>query len=212
MGADRSDKTNRYRRKTQVKDAEKNCLSEQEREFLDSLIARSGVINRLIMRLYLDVDILGLDRWYAYIQRLKGRKRWMNLFSYWPLRILERISSVYVGGSLTGAEQETFGRICRIRAFKLSRWNAIVFGTLAGIIFFTSGKFTLWLSSFASIFDTSLGLTSWLLYSVGVVSVSVDLWRVIDSFTRRKAHMPFGIFPLVINSTTFLKRIIDRLR
>ena len=191
---------------------QKNWLGQQEREFLDSLIARSGVINRLIMRLYLDIDILGLDRWYAYIQRLKGKKRRVNLLSYWPLRIIERISAVYVGGSLTRAEQETFGRICRIRAFKLSRWNAITFGSLTGILFFTSGEFTLWLSSFESIFDTSLGLTSWLLYSLGVVSVSVDLWRAIDSFARQKAHMPFGIFPLVINSTTFLTRIIDRLR
>ena len=191
---------------------QKNGLSQQERAFLDSLIARSGVINRLIMRLYLDIDILGLDRWYAYIQRLKGRKRWVNLYSYWPLRILERISSVYVGGSLTSAEQETFGRICRIRAFKLSRWNAIIFGTLTGIFFFTSGEFTLWLSSYGTIFDTSLGLTSFLLYSVGVVSISVDLWRAIDSFARQKAHMPFGFFPLAINSTTFLKRTIDRLR
>jgi hypothetical protein len=190
---------------------QKNCFGTQEREFLDSLIARSGVINRLIMRLYLDIDILGLDRWYAYIQRLKGKKRRVNLLSYWPLRIIERISAVYVGGSLTKAEQETFGRICRVRAFKLSRWNAIIFGTLTGIIFFTSGEFTLWLSSFGTIFDTSLGLTSWLLYSMGVVSVSVDLWRAVDSFARQKAHMPFGIFPLAINSTTFLKRIIDRL-
>ena len=187
-------------------------LSEQEREFLDSLISRSGVINRLIMRLYLDIDILGLDRWYAYIRRLKGKKRWVNLLSYWPLRIIERVSAIYVGGSLTGAEQETFGRICHIRAFELSRWNALVFGTLTGIFFFTSGDFAFWLSSFETIFDTSLGLTSWLLYSVGVVSISVDIWRVIDSFTRKKGHMPFGFFPLVINSTTFLKRITDRFR
>ena len=191
---------------------QKEWLGEQERAFLDSLIARSGVINRLIMRLYLDIDILGLDRWYAYIRRLKGKKRWVNLLSYWPLRIIERASAIYVGGSLTGAEQETFSRICHIRAFELSRWNALVFGTSTGIFCFTSGEFALWLSSFGTIFDTSLGLTSWLLYSVGIVSISVDIWRVIDSFTRNKGHMPFGLFPLVINSTTFLKRITDRFR
>lgn len=190
----------------------KNRLGEEEREFLDSLIARSGLINRLIMRLYLDIDILGLDRWYAYIQRLKGKKRWVNLLSYWPLRIIERISAVYVGGSLTSAEQETFGRICRVKSYKLSRWNAIIFGAIAGTVFFTSGEFTLWLSGFKTIFDTSLGLTSFLLYSFGVVSVSVDIWRAVDSFARQRAHMPFGVFPLVINSTTFLKRITDRLR
>jgi len=185
-------------------------LGEDERAFLDGLIARSGVINRVIMRLYLDIDILGLDRWYAYIQPLKGKKRWVNLLSYWPLRIIERFSAIYVGGSLTSAEQETFGRICRVKAYKLSRWNSIIFGTFTGIVFFASGEVTFWLSRFQTIFDTPLGLTSFLLYSFGVVSVSVDIFRAIDSFARRKAHMPFGFFPFTINSTTFLKRITDR--
>ncbi len=187
-----------------------NRSGEEERAFLDSLIARSGVINRVIMRLYLDIDILGLDRWHAYIQRLKGKKRWVNLLSYWPLRIIEKFSAIYVGGSLTSAEQETFGRICRVRAYKLSRWNSIIFGTFTGIIFFTSGEFTSWLSGFQTIFDIPLELTAFLLYSIGVVSVLVDIFRAIDSFARKKAHMPFGFFPFIINSTTFLKRITDR--
>ena len=190
----------------------KDLLSPEEREFLDSLIARSGLINRLIMRLYLAIDIKGLDRWSHYIQRLGGKKRLLNLVSYWPVRILERISVFYVGGSLTAGEQKAFGRICRVSDYKLSRYNALVFGTLTGMGFFTSGAFTHWLSGFDTIFDSSLDLTSLLLFSIGAISVLVDAWRVIDSYLRKKAHMPFGFFPLVINSTTFLKRLAERSR
>ena len=190
----------------------RELLSREEREFLDSLIARSGLINRLIMRLYLAIDVLGLDRWYHYIRRVGGKKRLLNLVSYWPLRTLERISVFYVGGSLTAGEQKAFGRICRVSDYKLSRYNALVFGTVTGIGFFTSGKFTHWLSRFDTIFDSSLGLTSLLLFSIGAISVMVDAWRVIDSYLRKRAHMPFGVFPLVINSTTFLKRLTERSR
>lgn len=187
-------------------------LSEEDREFLDSLIDRSGLINRLIMRLYLDIDILGLDRWYAYIQRLKGKKRLINQLSYWPVRILERISALYVGGSLTAAEQKTFGRICRLDDYKLSRYNALIFGSITGFFFISSGKFTSWLGTFGTIFDTPLGLTSSFLYTWGAVSLAVDIFRAVDSYIRRKSHMPFGLFPFVINSTTFLKRLLDRWR
>ncbi|MEA1996484.1 MAG: hypothetical protein U9N45_02555 [Gemmatimonadota bacterium] len=185
-------------------------FSREQREFLDSLIARSGLINRLIMRLYLDIDILGLDRWYAYIQRLRGRKRLANLLSYWPLRFVERVSAFYVGGSLTAAEQKTFGCICRITDYKLTRYNAMVFGSATGFMFFSSGRFTAWLGSLDTIFNTSLDITSFFLYSVGVVSVAVDLFRVIDSYLRKRAHMPFGFFPFAINSTTFFKHLFER--
>ena len=187
-------------------------ISDAERELLERLIARSGVINRLIMRLYLDIDILGLDRWFAYIHRIKGKKRLANLLSYWPIRIIERVSAIYVGGSLTAEEQKTFSRICRVQDYKLSRYNALIFGSATGILFFSSGKFTSWLGSLGTIFDKPLGLTSFILYSIATISVGVDIFRFIDSYLRKKAHMPFGIFPFVINSTTFLKRLSERLR
>jgi len=183
-----------------------------EREFLDELISRSGLINRIIMRIYLGIDVRWLDRWYGYIQRTRGRRRRLFLLSYWPLRIIERISVFFIGGSLTAAEQRTFGRIAGVSAYKLSRYNALVFGSATGALFLSSGKFTLWLSSLGTVFDTSLGFTSFLLYSVGVISISVDIWRVIDSFARKRAHMPFGLFPFVINSTTFAKRLAESLR
>ena len=187
----------------------------EQREFLDKLIARSGIINRMIMRFYLNIDIRGLERWYAHIQRLKGKRIWrrrLYLLSYWPLRALERSSAVCIGGSLTAQEQDTFGRICKIAGYRLSRYNSIIFGTLTGLIFFFSGKFSSWLGSFGTIFDTSMDLTALLLYSLGLASVMVDIFRAVDSYARKKPHMPLGLFPLVINSTTFLKRLVERCR
>jgi len=187
----------------------------EEQKILDNLIARSGVINRVIMRFYRNIDIRGLERWYAHIQRLRGRRIWrrrLNLLSYWPIRAIERISAVYIGGSLTAGEQGTFGRICGIADYKLSRYNSIFFGSLAGAMFFGSGKFSSWLGSFGTVFDVPLDLTSLLLYSIGLASVLVDLFRAVDSFARKKPHMPLGLFPLIINSTTFLKRLLERRR
>ncbi len=197
-----------------IEQPERTAGSEAEqREFLDELIARSGIINRMIMRFYLSIDIRGLERWYVHIQRLKGRRIWrrrLHLLSYWPLRALERSSAVYIGGSLTAKEQDTFGRICKIADYRLSRYNSIIFGTLHGLAFFLSGKFTSWLGSFGTIFDVSMDLTALFLYSFGLVSVAVDIFRAVDSYARKKPHMPLGLFPLVINSTTFLKWLIER--
>jgi hypothetical protein len=187
-------------------------LADEERLFIENLIERSGLINRAIMRFYLGIDTRGLDRWQAYICRLSGRKRLLNLISYWPLRALERVSAVYFGGSLTSSEQLTFGRIAGIEAYLLSRYNAAFFGSTAGVLFFCSGNFTLWLSTMANVLDTPLSLTSVLLYTMGVVSVGVDCWRLIDSFARRRAHMPFGFFPLLINSTTIIKQWAELFR
>ncbi|HLA39580.1 MAG TPA: hypothetical protein VJ417_06275 [Candidatus Glassbacteria bacterium] len=190
-----------------------NCLKrfdQAEKAFLDELISRSGLINRIIMRIYLGIDVRGLDRWRAYIRRTHGRQRLINLVSYWPLRIIERITVFFIGGSLTAAEQATFGRIAGVSDYKLSRYNAMVFGTGTAVLFFTYGEFTLWLSSLGTMFDTPLGFTSFLFYSIGVVSFSVDIWRMIDSYARKRAHMPFGFFPFIINSTTFAKRLSER--
>jgi hypothetical protein len=184
----------------------------EEREFLVSLIARSGLINRLIMNFYLKLDVRGLDRWAHQIQRMKGSRRRVHLYSYWPARILERISAYYIGGSLTAAEQRTFGLICRIEDYKLTRYNALFFGSLTGALFISSGKFVSWLGGLQTVLEAPLNLTSALLYAEGVISILVDIYRVIDSYARRRPHMPFGIFPLAINSTTFLKRLADRLR
>ena len=187
-------------------------LADDERLFIENLIERSGLINRVIMRLYLGIDTRGLDRWQAYICRLSGRKRMLNLISYWPLRAMERVSAVYFGGSLTSSEQHTFGRIAGIKAHKLSRYNAAFFGSIAGVLFFSSGDFTLWLSTMTNVLDAPLSMTSLLLYSMGVVSVGVDCWRLIDSFARRRAHMPFGFFPFVINSTTLIKQWVENIQ
>jgi hypothetical protein len=185
----------------------------EQQEFLDYLIARSGIINRLIMRFYRSIDIKGLERWYAHIQYLKSRRPWawrLELLSYWPIRAIERVSAVFIGGSLTSAEQFTFSRICKISDYKLTRYNSICYGSLTGAAFFYSGKFSFWLGSFGTFLDMPLDLTAMSLYSVGLVSVLVDIFRAIDSFARRKAHMPFGFFPLFINSTTFIKRLMER--
>ncbi|MBW7996388.1 MAG: hypothetical protein FVQ81_07455 [Candidatus Glassbacteria bacterium] len=191
---------------------QKRILADDERLFIEALIARSGLINRAIMRVYLGIDINGLDRWYAYINRSRGKKRLFNLLTYWPIRVLERVSAVYVGGSLTSAEQSTFGRIARIEDYKLSRYNSAVFGAITGMLFFTGGDFTLWLSTIAGVLDTPLSLTTVLLYTMCAISVGVDTWRLIDSFARRRAHMPFGFFPLIINSTTLIKQWTELVR
>ena len=185
----------------------------EQKEFLDYLISRSGIINRLIMRFYRSIDIQGLERWYAHIQYLKGRRPWawrLELLSYWPIRAIERMSAVFIGGSLTAAEQFTFGRICKIKDYELTRYNSIFYGSLTGIAFFYSGKFSFWLGSFGTFLDMPFDLTALSLYSIGLVSVLVDIFRAIDSFARRKAHMPFGFFPWFINSTTFIKRLMER--
>ena len=188
-------------------------LSAAEREFLDNLIARSGFINRIIMHLYMVVDVRGLDRWYLHIRRLRNKGiKDLELVSYWTLRVLERLSAIYIGGSLTAAEQRTFGLICRLEDYRLSRYNALIFGSMTGVMYLSSGNFANWLGEITGVFGGTLNLTSLLLYSIGALSVIVDFYRVVDSWLRKKAHMPFGIFPLVINSTTFLKRFSDLLR
>ncbi len=190
--------------------AEGQVGRKENRQLLEALIARSGLINRAIMHLYLRIDLLGLDRWYELIGRMRGRKRLANQISYWPLRVLERLSALYIGGSLTAGEQATFGRICHLRDYQLSRINALLFGLPAGIAFFISGKFTVWIGSFTGILSGGFDLMALAFYSVGAISLVVDLFRVVDGFARRRAHMPFGLSPLLLNSTTFLKHIAER--
>ena len=184
--------------------------------FLEHLIERSGFINRLLMRVFLSIDKVGLERWYLRLRLTGSRKdsisRKLKLAAYWIIRTIERLCAIYIGGSLTAGEQETFGRICGMEGYLLSRYNSMFFGTLTGALFISSGDLTRWLGEFESAFSTSLSLSSFLLYSFGVVSMAVDIFRLADSFTRKRSHMPIGFFPLIINSTTFIKQIAEAAR
>ena len=188
-------------------------LDSESISFLEILIERSGFINRLLMRIFLSIDKAGMERWYLRL-RLTGRRknniaRKLSLASYWSIRVVERLCAIYIGGSLTAGEQKTFGRICGMESYLLSRYNSLIFGTLTGAIFISSGDFARWLGGFESVFSASLSLSSFLLYSFGVVSMAVDAFRLIDSFARKRSHMPIGLFPLIINSTTFIKMFVE---
>ena len=184
--------------------------------FLEILIERSGFINRVLMRIFLSIDKVGLERWCLRLQLLGGRKdslsRKFKLAAYWSIRSIERLCAIYIGGSLTAGEQKTFGRICGMDDYLLSRYNSMIFGTLTGALFISSGDFTRWLGEFESAFSASLSISSFLLYSFGVVSLAVDIFRLADSFARKRAHMPIGFFPLLINSTTFTKQVTEAAR
>lgn len=186
--------------------------SRGKRRFIEKLIARSGFINRAIMRIYQAVDVRGLERWRAKIERQEGRLRRLNLYTYWSMKALERLSAVYIGGLLTAREQRTFGMVCGLRDYRMSRYHALVFGSLTGALYFSSGSFAFWMGGRSDRLGEPWDLTAACLFGMGAFSISMDLFRVVDSFVRKKAHMPLGVVSLLLNSPSIVKHYIGILR
>jgi len=177
---------------------------------VDTLIARSGIISRQILKFY------------RYMRRT-GSEANLSSPPSRPKRILRQVCrflsilrintladvlyTYYLGGSLTRQDQLTFARIHEMedRAYLLTGVNALLFGIPTALLYFLAGEGFQMLSrinSFTELPALFAGNTS---LGIGIISLAVDLFRAFDAFRNKRCWAPFGFLPFMINFPTYIK-------
>lgn len=180
---------------------------------IDYLISRSGIVGR---------QILKLARW---LLKSNGAAeiRPHGLTGFWQqqirqnrLLVIRALSSLmiafytyYIGGSLTRSDQQTFAKLNKMdgKAYRLTLYNALFCGLPTALGYFLLGEGFSLLKGLHSLAElpsliaqrTSLGL--------GLLSLAVDIFRMLDSAWHRRCWAPLGVFPFIINLPTYLKLI-----
>ena len=178
---------------------------------IDYLISRSGVAGR---------QILKLARWLL-VNNGAAEKQPHGLTGFWQhqirhnrLLIIRALSgfmvafyTYYIGGSLTRSDQQTFAKLNKMgaNAYRLTLYNALFCGIPTAMGYFLLGEGFSLLKGLHSLAElpsliaqrTSLGL--------GLLSLAVDIFRMIDSAWHRRCWAPLGVFPFIINLPTYLK-------
>ncbi len=172
-------------------------------QLLDYLICNSGLFSR---------QILKLARRLYRLQAARAGKRYSS-----TIRIFRRLGAIvliiftfYVGGSLTRSDQHTLARLRGMPsgdAYRLTLFNAIFFGIPCAFNYFLLGEGFRLLSTVNSLVELPALLTKNLLFSIGLISLAVDLFRMTDAAWRRRCWAPFGLMPFVINFPTYLKMV-----
>jgi hypothetical protein len=182
----------------------------------DYLIARSGIIGRQVLKLARFIHGDG-DRASAraglVAQPGPALKRVRAILrDSWVSRLVNLLYTYYIGGSLTRSDQHTFARIhgMRARAYRLTLYNAIFCGIPCALGYFFLGEGFSLLKEVHSYAELPSLLASHTSLAVGLLSFAVDVLRAGDAWLNRRCWAPFGIFPLVINIPTYLKRLLHR--
>jgi len=182
----------------------------------DYLISRSGIIGRQILRLCRFIN----EKDEYKFERPKGirgffiRQRWLR--SILGVRVVNRILTAfytyYVGGSLTRSDQLTFAKLHGMKdnAHRLTLFNALFCGTPSALCYFLLGEGFHLLSGIHSYAELPSLLAKHTSLGIGLVSISVDMFRAVDSALNHKCWAPFGFMPIAINLPTYLKRIFQR--
>ncbi len=179
----------------------------------DYLIARSGIIGRQILKLcrYIHTgdhqktkNPSGLERIWLQQRRLRQLVG-ARLIS----RLLVVFYTYYIGGSLTRSDQMTFARLLRMNgeAYRLTLYNALFCGIPCAMGYFLLGEGFHLLKSIHSYAELPSLMAQHTSLAIGITSLAVDLFRLVDAAWHRRCWAPFGFLPLVINLPTYLKRL-----
>ncbi len=178
----------------------------------DYLIARSGIIGRQILRLcrYINTAEHQKSKHPSGLERIWLQQYWLR--QVLGVRLVSRLLVVfytyYIGGSLTRSDQVTFARLLRMNgeAYRLTLYNAIFCGIPCAVGYFLLGEGFHLLKSIHSYAQLPSLLAQHTSLAIGVTSLAVDLFRMVDASWHRRCWAPFGFLPLVINLPTYLKR------
>ena len=187
---------------------------------LDCLIDKSGILGRQILKLYRFVREEGGET-----REAEGRggvgQMWLRQQTLREILAAVGISwladilyTYYIGGSLTRRDQLTFAKIHGMeeRAFLLTLVNALGCGIPCGLGYLLLGEGFSILARVHSYAELPSFLAQHTSVGIGLVSLTVDLFRAVDSFWHKRCWAPFGFLPLVINLPTYLKRLVQRTR
>jgi hypothetical protein len=169
---------------------------------LDYLIKNSGLFSRQILklarRLYLLPTLAGAGRRNTATARVVRGLSAAIVFVF----------TYYIGGSLTRSDQHTLARLKGMpggHAYRLTLFNALCFGIPCAFNYFLLGEGFRLLSTVDGLVELPALLTRDLLFSIGLISLAVDLFRMTDAAWHRRCWAPFGLMPLVINLPTYIK-------
>jgi hypothetical protein len=176
-------------------------MDADNQHLLDYLIRNSGLLSRQILKL--------ARRLYLLQAAGAGRRNSSAMRSiHWLSTAILFVFTYYVGGSLTRSDQHTLARLRGMRsggAYRLTLFNAIFFGIPCAFNYFLLGEGFRLLSTVNGLVELPALLTKNLLFSIGLISLIVDLFRMTDAAWRHRCWAPFGLMPFVINFPTYLK-------
>ena len=180
----------------------------------DYLIAHSGIIGRQILKLAKGM----LANNGAQKQKKQG------LAGFWQQKIRHSRRTVvrvfshlviifytyYIGGSLTRHDQQTLARLKGLngKAYRLTLYNALFCGLPTAAGYFLLGEGFSLLKGLHSLAELPSLIAHRTSFGIGLVSLMVDLFRLADAAWNKRCWAPFGIFPMVINLPTYLKRLV----
>ncbi|MEW6671171.1 MAG: hypothetical protein AB1427_05670 [Thermodesulfobacteriota bacterium] len=183
---------------------------------IDYLISRSGFVGR---------QLLKLARWLL-MNNGTAVKSSHGLTGFWQqqirhnrLRIIRALSgfmivfyTYYIGGSLTRSDQQTFAKLNGMdgNAYRLTLYNACFCGIPTAMGYFLLGEGFSLLKGLHSLAELPSLIAQQTSLGMGILSLAVDIFRMIDSAWHRRCWAPLGMFPLLINLPTYLKLIWTR--
>jgi len=178
----------------------------------DYLIARSGIIGRQILRFcrYINTTKHPKEANPSGLQRMWLQQHRLHRFLVFRLisRFMVVFYTYYIGGSLTRSDQLTFARLFRMNgeAYRLTLYNALFCGIPCAMGYFLLGEGFYLLKSLHSYAELPSLLAQHTSLAIGVTSLAVDLFRLVDAAWHRRCWAPFGALPFLINFPTYLKR------
>lgn len=187
-------------------------MDHQEKS-IDYLISRSGIVGR---------QILKLARWMLannsapeeHPQGLSGF--WQQQIRHNRLLIIRALSgfmvafyTYYIGGSLTRSDQQTFAKLNGLdgKAYRLTLYNAFFCGIPSAMGYFLLGEGFSLLKGIHSLAELPSLIAQQTSLAMGILSLAVDIFRMIDSAWHHRCWAPLGVFPFIINLPTYMKRI-----
>jgi hypothetical protein len=119
----------------------------------------------------------------------------------------------YIGGSLTRRDQQTFAKLNGMdgNAYRLTLYNAFFCGIPSAMGYFLLGEGFSLLKGIHSLAELPSLIAQRTSLAMGLLSLAVDIFRIIDSAWHRRCWAPLGMFPLIINLPTYLKLIWTRI-
>ena len=190
----------------------------QTLETYDYLIARSGIVGRQILKLARGmlagngVAALQTGGLAGFWQEQVRHNRLIIIRGF--SRLVITFYTYYIGGSLTRHDQQTFGRLNGMngRSYRLTLFNALFCGLPCAAGYFLLGEGFGLLKGIHSLAEIPSLIAQHTSLAIGLLSLTVDLFRMVDSFWNRRCWAPFGVLPTIINLPTYLKRIVTYVR